>query len=205
MSNYVTSIATNYGGPYCNSPTFGAPTCLITTQYKAGAIIFGATVPGQATFGAATTTEGPLTSWAGVSATNNVDLLTPVNVQVVLPGTTNQATTGYIAVEAGFAASGNLLLSVYDISGSLIATRANGLDFIGPHGRSLMVLGVPPIGSPFGGQVNAPFSGPLSGIAFFIITTPGIDTFAVNQIWVGDTIGSVVLPYAHTRGARARA
>jgi hypothetical protein len=94
---------------------------------------------------------------------------------IVLPGTTTQGLTDYISVEAGYAADGALLLTVFDQFGGVLGTRANGLDGSGPNGRSLMILALP-------------------GIASFSISTPALDEFGVNQIELGDIRGAGAIP-----------
>jgi len=79
-----------------------------------------------------------------------------------------------VTVEAGLAANGNLLLSVFDSSHNLITSRVNGLDGLGPDGRSVITI-------------NAP------GIAFFEVSTSHQDTFGVNQITIGE-VGSTAPP-----------
>jgi hypothetical protein len=168
----VTTTPTSFGGPYCLSPTFGVAACSITTQYANGGVVFttGA-VTGTATF----PDGGVLFTWGGISATGIVDLLSPVDAQIVVPGTTSQGVTSKVSVEAGFASSGNLLLSVFDTSHRLIASRVNGLDGLGPNGRSLITIATP-------------------GIAFFEVSTSNQDTFGVNQITIGEVSSAAPPP-----------
>ncbi len=167
----VLTTPTSFGGPYCLSPTFGAAACAITTQYQNGGVVF---LNGAAT-GAATFSDGSvLFSWGGINSAGIVDLLSPVDVQIVVPGTTTQAATSKVSVEAGFASAGNLLLSVFDSSHHLITTRVNGLDGLGPDGRSLITISAP-------------------GIAFFEVSTSNGDTFGLNQITIGE-VGSTAPP-----------
>ena len=130
---------TSSGGPYCLSSTFGAAACSITTQYDSGGVVFSSGV------GTATFLDGGVTpAWGGINA-SIVDLLSPVDVQIVVPSTTTQGVTSMVSVEAGFASDGNLLLSAFDGSHNLLASRVNGLDGIGPHGRSLITISMPGI------------------------------------------------------------
>ena len=151
------------GAPVCLSPALGTAACSIGDQYDSGGLVFSDGV-GTATF--RDEIDGVF-AWGGINAAGNVDLLTPVDVQIVLPGTTTQGMTSFISVEAGFAAAGNLLLSVYDGSGDLLATRVNGLDGVGPDNRTLITISVP-------------------GIEFFTVSTPALDSFGVDQITIGD-------------------
>ncbi len=140
------------GGPYCLSPAFGAAACAITTQYSASGVVFSTPV-GTAVF------NDPPHAWGGINGLGDVDLLAPVDVTIL--GTTN-----FLSVEAGFAADGSLLLTAYDSLGNVIGTRVNGLDGLGPNGRTLMTLS-------------------LAGIHSFSVSTPGQDTFGVDQIELG--------------------
>jgi PEP-CTERM motif len=151
----------SFGGPYCLSPSFDVAACSITTEYDSGGVVFNSGT------GTATFDDGGATyAWAGINA-GIVDLLSPVDVQIVVPGTITQGVTSKVSVEAGFASAGNLLLSVFDSSHNLITSRVNGFDGLGPDGRSLITISA-------------------SGIAFFEVSTPGLDTFGVNQIDIAD-------------------
>ena len=167
----ILTTPTRFGGPYCLSPTFGAAACAITTQYQNGGVVFLNAATRTASF----SDGGVLYTWGGINSAGVVDLLSPVDVQIVVPGTTTPATTSMVTVEAGLSAGGNLLLSVYDSSHHLITSRANGLDGLGPDGRSLIII-------------NAP------GIAFFEVSTSNQDTFGVNQITVGETSSNAPPP-----------
>jgi hypothetical protein len=160
FANLITTPA-SFGGPFCLSPSFDVAVCSITTQYDSGGLVFNSGT-GTATFN----DGGGTFAWAGINA-GILDLLSPVDVQIVLPGTTTQGVTSSVSVEAGFASAGALLLSVYDSSHHLITSRVNGLDGLGPDGRSLITISA-------------------SGIAFFEVSTPGQDTFGVNQIDIAD-------------------
>src|ERR1700688_1354781 len=78
---------TSFGGPYCLSPTSGAAACSITTQYDSGGVVFSSGA------GTATFLDGGVTpAWGGINA-DIVDLLSPVDVQIVVPSTTTQGVT----------------------------------------------------------------------------------------------------------------
>jgi hypothetical protein len=107
--------------------------------------------------------------WAG-SGVEGQDLLLPVNVRIVIPGTGGApAATSQVTVEAGIDEFNGVRLEGFDCSGKSLGTvdrfNASG----GPHGRSQFRLARP-------------------GIASFSVTTPdGDDRFGVNQIEVGET------------------
>lgn len=164
--------ATSAGGPYCVSPSFGAATCNVTAQYKAAGLIFGVAVPTQfAAIPVATFLDGGvLASWAGVNGSGNLDLITQVNAQIVIPGTTTPATTDEVNVEAGLAANNILVLTCYDINGNLLGTQPFVFPpgFLGPDGRRQADIAAP-------------------GIAYIVVvTTNPADPFGVNQYELGD-------------------
>lgn len=162
MSDILT-IPQSYGGPYCFSSVFGSAACVLAAQYKTGGIVFTAFAGGH---GCAPFNDGgAVDAWSGLNSGGILDLVSPVDVQIVTPGTTSQATTSKVTVEAGFAADGDLLLSVYDSSFTLITSRVNGLDGLGPNGRSLITISA-------------------AGIAFFRVSTPVVDTFGVDSITI---------------------
>jgi len=99
----------------------------------------------------------------GINAGNVLDLVTDVDGAIVALGTTTQARTSYLSVEAGHAANGSLLLEVFDKNGILITSALNGLP-AGPHGRTTMTID----------------RGGVYDIAFFRVS--GNDTYGVNQI-----------------------
>ena len=104
----------------------------------------------------------PPLAFAGINAGGNLDLLTSVNGSFVVPGTTTLRSVSSLSVEAGLAANGSLRLDVFDINHVLLGSTVND-DGTGPHDRSLMTLNIP-------------------GMTFFSVSTPGNDTFGVNQL-----------------------
>jgi hypothetical protein len=101
----------------------------------------------------------------GVNAGNILDLLSPVDGRIVVPGTLNQGLTSFLRVEAGFAANGTLRLDAFDINGVLLASALNGPP-LGPHGRTTMTID----------------RAGVFDIASFLVSTPGEDTFGVDQV-----------------------
>lgn len=99
----------------------------------------------------------------GINAGNILDLVSDVDGAIVGLGTTTQARTSYLSIEAGHAADGSLLLEVFDLNGTLIASTLNGPP-LGPHGRTTMTID----------------RGGVYDIAFFRVS--GNDTYGVDQI-----------------------
>ena len=99
----------------------------------------------------------------GINAANVLDLVTDVDGAIVGLGTTTQARTSYLSIEAGYAADGSLLLEVFDLNGTLIASVLNGPP-AGPHGRTTMTID----------------RGGVYDIAFFRVS--GNDSYGVNQV-----------------------
>ena len=161
----------DFGGPYCKTVAWGPAPCAIGAQYAAGGLLFSQMGVGTAVF------LDPPNAWGGINESGIIDLLAPVNAAIVVPGTMIPGTTDYVAVEAGYADPGNLQLNVYGIGGNLLATRLNGLDGIGPHGRTLIILNLP-------------------GIRYFSVWTPQADGFGVDQIELGQITpaGGGVIP-----------
>jgi hypothetical protein len=106
----------------------------------------------------------PPLAFGGVNSMGILDLLSPVDGQIVVPGTTTQGLTSSFEAEAGFAADGTLLLTVYDIHGNVLGTAFNGPP-LGPNGRTTFSI-----------------SEATPTIAAFSITDPGNDTFGVDEI-----------------------
>jgi len=104
-------------------------------------------------------------AFCGISAVGTCDLLTLVDGRIVVPGTTDQGLTNFLFVEAGFAAAGSLLLEVFDKDGFLLDSVVNGLP-LGPHGRMTMTID----------------RGGVFDIASFTVSTPGSDSFGVDQV-----------------------
>ena len=152
------------------SPIFGtiAVGGRVTDQFKAFGVIFS---DGVAT---AIFNDTPL-AFGGVNLAGTVDLLTPVNGFLVVPGTTTLTSTNFLSVEAGLTGEGNLLLQVFDVNRVLLGSTVND-DGLGPHDRTLMTLSVP-------------------GIAFFSVSSPGGNTFGVDQLdFNGGDLGPVPEP-----------
>ena len=151
------------------SPAFGllAPGGQVTDQYKDYGVIFS---DGVAT---AIFSDPPL-AFGGVNGNGIVDLLAPVNGYFVSPGTTNLASTDYLSVEAGYARVGDLLLQVFDVNRVLMGFTVND-DGTGPHGRTLLTLSIP-------------------GMAYFSVSTPGQDSFGVDQLDFNTPGGAVPEP-----------
>lgn len=127
----------DFGGPYCLSPSFGAASCGITTQYSAGGLVFD---------GRTAVFNDPPNAWGGIDPSGVVSLIAPVHGFFVVPSTTTNATTGAITVEIGLAAVGTLTLDVFDLSGTLLGSTLNS-SATGPHGRTLASLAFPGIHS----------------------------------------------------------
>ena len=81
----------------------------------------------------------PVRAFAGVNANGIVDLLTPVDGRIVLPGSTAQGLTRFIAVEAGLSEPGNLLLQVFDLGGNPLASTLSNTT-IGSTDRSRLFI-----------------------------------------------------------------
>jgi hypothetical protein len=117
-------------------------------------------------------------AFAGVNGSNKLDLLSPVDGRIVVPGSLNQGVTDFFSAEAGFAANGTLELSVFGLTGNLLATAFNGLP-LGPDNRTTFSISTP-------------------GIAFFLISDPGADTFGVDQIILDTPVAATPLPSTWT-------
>ena len=102
-------------------------------------------------------------SFGGINSSNDLDLVTPVDGRLVVPGTTVQGLSDNIIVEAGYAADGSLFLEIFDINEILITSITNGPP-LGPHDRTTMTI-----------DRSGVFD-----IAFFRVS--GGDSFGVN--WV---------------------
>ncbi|PYM93198.1 MAG: hypothetical protein DME04_12720 [Candidatus Rokuibacteriota bacterium] len=154
--------------PPALSPPFGqlAPGGLVTDQYSGLGLMFGPRP--VAIF------NDPPVAWAGVNANNVVDLLSPVQVSFVTPGTSRAATTNHLSVEVGFAPVGTILLQAFGAGGALLGSTTND-DGIGPHDRTLATLDV-------------------AGIRSFLVS--GNDTWGMDQISFGDLTESGVLAAA---------
>jgi hypothetical protein len=110
-------------------------------------------------------------AFGGVNASGDLDLMTKVDGRIVVPGTLAQGLTSYFYAEAGYAAAGALLLTVYDIDGNDIGHAFNG-DPVGAHGRTTFSI-----------------TAPSATIASFAISSPGADSFGVDVISLATPIG----------------
>jgi hypothetical protein len=104
----------------------------------------------------------PPNAFGGVNGSGVIDMLAAVDGRIVVPGTLGQGVTDYFYAEAGYAAVGNLELSVYGIAHQLLGTAFNNLPK-GQFGRTTFAISTP-------------------GIAYFSITSPGEDTYGVDEI-----------------------
>jgi len=134
----------------------------VTDQYKSVGLLFGPAPAGIFDDGGPTRTA----AWAGVNRNNVLDLISPVEVSFVMPGTNKPATTKHLSVEVGFAAVGSILLEAFGAGGVLLGSTAND-DGIGPHGRTLATLN-------------------LDGISSLRVS--GNDTWGIDQIEYGELI-----------------
>jgi len=134
------------------------PDSRVTDQYKSVGLLFGPTPVGIF--------SDPPAAWAGVNSNNVLDLISPVEVSFVMPGTNKPATTKHLSVEVGFAAVGSLLLEAFGAGGVLLGSTAND-DGIGPHERTLATLN-------------------LDGISSFRVS--GNDSWGIDQIEYGELI-----------------
>jgi PEP-CTERM motif len=139
------------------SPRLGAVAAggRVTDQFKAFGVIFSDGV-------ATAIFDDPPLAFGGINLAGTVDLVTPVNGFLVIPGTTTLTSTNFLSVEAGLTGEGNLLLQVFDVNRVLLGSTVND-DGLGPHDRTLMTLRIP-------------------GIAFFSVSSPGGNTFGVDQL-----------------------
>jgi len=111
----------------------------------------------------------------GINNASVLDLLTAVDGRIVLPGTTTQGLTSFLFVEAGFSDPGTLLLEAFGIGGNLLASVFNGFP-LGPHGRTTLTID----------------RGGVFDIAFFKVSTPGLDTFGVDQVDLETPVAAAV-------------
>jgi hypothetical protein len=152
------------------SPAFGTVAAggRVTDQFKAFGVIFSDGV-------ATAIFDDPPLAFGGVNLAGTVDLVTPVNGFLVVPGTTTLTSTNFLSVEAGVAGEGNLLLQVFDVNRLFLGSTVND-DGLGPHDRTLMTLNIP-------------------GMTFFSVSSPVGDTFGVNQLdFNGGELGAVPEP-----------
>jgi hypothetical protein len=123
----------SHGGPHCLSPAFSTATCTIGDEYLGSHLRFSNT---------ATFDDGDVDAWGGINSFNTVDLLTPVVASLWSTDGVNKYVTNALRVEVGWAAAGSLTLNVYDVMGTLLGTRVNGLDGDGVNGRTNIMLNI---------------------------------------------------------------
>jgi len=175
------------------SPVFGpvAPGGIATTQYQQ----FGLILSDRGAAGPAVDTaifSDPPLAFGGVNGSGNVDGVSPVDGRFSLLNTTTPGLTDLVEVEAGFSDPGDLLLTLYDINGAILDTRLNGLDGLGPNGRTLILI-----------------SRLQADVASFRVSTPTNDIFGVNQIRFNTPVaaapGNAAIPEPGTLGLLASA
>jgi hypothetical protein len=109
----------------------------------------------------------PALAFAGVNSSNRLDLLSPIDARIVVPGTITQGLTSFLSVEAGFVRGiGNLVLQAFGRNGNLLDSVSNtaGSDTV----RQILAIS----------RGNA-------DIAFFRVSNPlQNDTYGVTQVSV---------------------
>jgi hypothetical protein len=113
----------------------------------------------------------PPLAFSGVDGNNIIDLLSPIDGRIVLPGTTTQGLTSLISVVAGHAAPRALLLEAFGIGGNLLTSVINS-----QGGIDTMTVD----------------RGGVFDIAFFKISTVTGDEFGVQQVTLEQPISNVV-------------
>jgi hypothetical protein len=119
------------------------------------------------TGGVAVFDDGLSLAFSGVDGAGIVDLLSPVNAFFTVAGTAFDAVTGFLSVEAGVSAAGNLLLEAFDINGVLIGSVVGDGNDDGDNLGTVMELAV-------------------AGIHSFRVSMANNDQFGVYQIEFGD-------------------
>lgn len=114
---------------------------------------------------------GGVYGFCGINASNICDLITDVDGRIVDQGTTNQALTNFIQLEAGFMNPDQGTLSVFDSAMNLLETVTGA--GTGPFGRSLFTI-----------------NRASTDIAFFNFSST--DSYGVNQITI--EAGTVQVP-----------
>jgi hypothetical protein len=115
----------------------------------------------------------PPLAFAGVNGSNIIDLVSPVDGRIVLPGTTTQGVTDFLYAEAGFSPAGLLTLTAFDLAGHVIQSVLNG-DPLGPNGRTTFSISAP-------------------GIAAFVISS-ATNTFGVDSITLNTPVAVAQTP-----------
>ena len=169
--------------PMC--PAFGScpPALQITTEYVGFGVDFTAQ-PGQPPVGIF---DDFPEEWGGVNAAEVLDLLTDVHGRIVVPGSTDQGATDFLAVTAGFVnAPEDILLEAFDADDVLVGSSF-GDDGFGPDSRHLAIVDL--TGTPV--------------IARFRVTTPTADSFGMRRVYLNNPIAGVdtiEIPALNTTG-----
>lgn len=132
--------------------------------------------------------EGVYDDWTsnaicGINLDGVCDLLTDVDGQIVMPGTTHLGLTNYLLVELGIThVLGSLFVEIFDVNHDSLGVFTNTTTETGPHGRSVI-------------EINRR----SHDIVSFLIT--GTDPFGVNMIVLGapiakPSVSAVPLPAA---------
>jgi len=112
--------------------------------------------------------DDPPEKFAGVNAAGILDLFTRSCGRIVVPGTVTQGLTDFIAVAAGLADPGGILLEAFNSSGELIGSSFND---DGKDGDGDRIAEVPD---------------PATSIASFCVSTPNRDAFGVHFVYLND-------------------
>jgi len=168
------SFTPDSNGPPVLSPPFGP----LAAGGAAGAnyINFGVdfNFPGGPVVGIF---SDPPDAFGGVNANGILDLITDVDGSIVVPGTTNPATTDYFYAEAGYADLGVETLTVYN--------------------SSLVPIGSATDNNPTGAFGRYTFAISTPGIAYFTISSPN-DSFGVDDISLNTPVGIGATPLPPT-------
>ncbi|MEB3292768.1 MAG: PTPA-CTERM sorting domain-containing protein [Synechococcales bacterium] len=169
-------VMPSYAATISHAPTDASPA--VVTSPPFGQLASGGTVGTSfINFGVDYTYGGvegifndPPLAFGGVNASNILDLRSPIDGRIVLPGTTTQGLTSLISVNAGSSDLGTLLLEAFDIGGNLLASAINS-----QSGVSTMTI-----------DRSGVFD-----IAFFKVSTNG-DTFGVQQVTLEQPISNAI-------------
>ena len=124
--------------------------------------------------------DGAALAFGGVNGLGKLDLISPVDGRIVLPGTLLQGLTSFLKVEAGFSAVGTLLLEVFDIGGTLLGSADNSFPS-GPHGRTTLTID----------------RAGIFDIASFKVSGNS-DNWGADQVWLETPIGQTPVPEPST-------
>lgn len=109
----------------------------------------------------------PPPAFGGINTSGQIDLLAPVNGRIVVLGSTAQGLTSSVTVTAGSSSPNTLLLEVFNLNNALLGSQVNTLGGISTFGVTR-------------GQAD---------IASFRVSTPGSDTFGVDQVSIETPVG----------------